>query len=160
MYQVAEGLRHAHSRGVIHRDIKPGNIMVLPDGNVKIMDFGIARMMHRDAVRRTRAGDLIGTVSYMAPEIFHNHEPDKKTDIFAYGVLYYELLVGEHPFQSTDPYSAMRRIMNDDPPSLRGRLAHCPEGLEILIQHLLMKDRETRFDELSDIIFDTEPLLR
>ncbi len=160
MYQVAEGLQYAHSKGVIHRDIKPGNVFLMADGKVKILDFGISRLVQRDGARRTREGDLIGTVSYMAPEIFHNHEPDKKTDIFAYGVLYYELLTGSHPFESKDPYTAMRRILGDDAPLLRETWPECPEGLEILVQHLLMRDREARFDELNDVIFETEPILR
>jgi eukaryotic-like serine/threonine-protein kinase len=160
MYQVAEGLQHAHQRGVIHRDIKPGNIMVLPDGRVKIMDFGIARLVQREGARRTREGDLIGTVSYMAPEMFRDHEPDKKTDIFAYGVLYYELLTGQHPFHAEDPFAIVKRIENDDPAPLRRQQPECPEALAILLQHLLMKDREMRLEELSDVLFDTEPILR
>ncbi len=160
MYQVAEGLQHAHSRGVIHRDIKPGNIMVLPDGRVKIMDFGIARLMQREGARRTREGDLIGTVSYMAPEMFREHEPDKKTDIFAYGVVYYELLTCEHPFHAADAYATIHRIENDEPAPLRKKLLHCPDELAILLQHLLTKDREMRLDDMSDVLFDTEPILR
>jgi serine/threonine protein kinase len=159
MYQVGEGLRHAHAHGVIHRDIKPGNIMVLPDGTVKIMDFGIARMMQREGIRYTREGDLIGTVSYMAPEIFQAREPDKRTDIFAYGVLYYELLTREHPFRADDPYAVIRRIINDDPLPLNAGLPACPPGLAMLLQHLLMKDPDMRFEEFGDVLFDTEPVL-
>ena len=88
---------------MVHRDVKPGNIRVLPDGNVKVMDFGIARLVESDADRRTRAGFLIGTLRYMAPEQFlEAQDADFQTDIFAYGETSYELLSGEHPFKSPD----------------------------------------------------------
>jgi serine/threonine-protein kinase len=161
MRQVAEGLKYAHARGVIHRDIKPANVMVLPDGTVKIMDFGIARVMQRADIRYTREGDLIGTIAYMAPELFQTNQPSKRTDIFAYGVLYYELLTREHPFRADDPYAVMRRIQNEDPmPLLRATLPTCPPDLVMLLQHLLAKDPNMRFEEFGDVLFDTEPILR
>jgi serine/threonine protein kinase len=160
MYQVAEGLQHAHAQGIIHRDIKPGNVMVLPDGRVKIMDFGIACLAQRQGSRLTREGYLVGTVPYMAPEMFGEHEPDKQTDLWAYGVLYYELLTGEHPFQAGDAYAIMKRIVNDEPVSLLSKLPSCPPALAILLQHLLIKDPEMRYEELNDVLFDMEPILR
>ncbi len=160
MYQIAEGLHHAHTHGVIHRDIKPGNIMVLAENKVKIMDFGIARLVNSPSDRRTREGYLIGAIMYMAPEIFLKGDADKRTDIFAYGVVYYEFLTGHHPFQAKDVYAAMNRISNDEPPALSESISGCPYALELLVQRLMMKDREARFDDLSDVLFDTEPILR
>ena len=160
MYQVAEGLHYAHLRGVIHRDIKPGNIMVLPNGEVKIMDFGIARLMGNTAARKTREGDLIGTVLYMAPESFRKYETDNRTDIFAYGVLFYEFLTGEHPFSGNDAMAIMNRIMYDEAEPVCSRVAGCPQSLDLLIRRLMMKDPETRYEDLSDVLFDEEPILR
>ncbi|MCU1291976.1 MAG: hypothetical protein JWP08_826 [Bryobacterales bacterium] len=160
MYQVAEGLMYAHARGVIHRDIKPGNIMVLPDGDVKIMDFGIARLLGNTGARKTREGDLIGTVLYMAPECFRKYETDERTDIFAYGVLFYEFLTGEHPFNAENAVAIMNRIMTDEPVPVGGKVVGCPQSLDLLIQRLMMKDPETRFDDMADVLFETEPILR
>ena len=121
MFQVAKGLQYAHSENVVHRDIKPGNIMVLPNGTVKVMDFGIARVMNKDGTRRTRQGDVAGTILYMAPEQFDGRDADKRTDIFAYADVYYELLTGEHPFFGKDFAAVMYRITA--PPSVAGELA-------------------------------------
>jgi serine/threonine protein kinase len=97
MQEVAEGLHCAHQHGIVHRDVKPANIMILPDDSVQIMDFGIARVT-ASASRQTRTGFVIGTVLYMSPEQFlPNMEADYRADIWAYGVIYYELLTGRHP---------------------------------------------------------------
>ena len=98
MTQVAEGLAYAHSKGVVHRDVKPANIMLLPDGSVKIMDFGIALAPDRN-VNMTQTGGLIGTLPYMAPEQIEGYKANEQTDIFAFGDVYYELLTGKHPFE-------------------------------------------------------------
>src|SRR5262249_60703684 len=101
MTQVAEGLAYAHSRGVVHRDVKPANIMLLPDGQVKIMDFGIALATNRMTATVTMDGFVVGTVPYMAPEQFTSDgKASEQTDIFAFGAVYYELLTGKHPFDA------------------------------------------------------------
>ena len=97
MSQAARGLDCAHQNHVVHRDIKPANIMVLKNGKAKILDFGIARLTQRDTTL-TQSGYLIGTIPYMAPELFDGVEGDELCDIWAYGVVYYELLTGRHPF--------------------------------------------------------------
>src|SRR5215470_11995656 len=102
MSEVADGLSYAHQHQVVHRDIKPANIMLLADGRVKIMDFGIARISRENATRLTHKGDVIGTLRYMSPEQFSTaSEAGHLCDIFAYGVVYYELLTGRHPFASS-----------------------------------------------------------
>jgi serine/threonine-protein kinase len=160
MIQVAAGLQYAHARNVIHRDIKPGNIMVLPNGTAKVMDFGIARMMDKSGTRRTRQGDIAGTILYMAPEQFKGCDADKRTDIFSYAALYYELLTGGHPFSGTDPGTVMYRITAYDPRPIREGLPECPAALEVMIQRLMLKDREIRPDNLEEVIFDTQPILQ
>ncbi len=160
MYQVAEGLRYAHSKGVIHRDMKPANIMVTPDGAVKIMDFGIARLAERDSTLRSRQGDFAGTIPYMAPEQFRGSDTTRLADIFSYGVIYYELLSGIQPFQAKDPGSVMYRITSYDPPSLRETIPDIPEALDNLIQRLIAKERELRVDQMEEVILDTEPILQ
>ncbi len=157
MSQVAEGLDCAHRHGVVHRDVKPANIMVLPDGRVKIMDFGIARITQdRDATRLTQEGWMVGTLLYMAPEQLSAGEVDALCDIFAYGVVYYELLAGRHPFQSPDSRTLMFKISFEDPPPLRDFLPQCPEQLDRVISKILQKDRELRYRSLKDVQFDTE----
>ena len=160
MYQVAEGLRHAHAKGVIHRDMKPGNIMVLPDGVTKILDFGIARLLGKDGTRRSRQGDFAGTIPYMAPELFHGVDADKLADIFAYGVIFYELLTGEQPFYAKDPGTVMYRITTYEPPPLRETIPEVPPALENLVRRLMAKERELRVEKMEDAVFDIQPVLQ
>ena len=157
MSQVAEGLECAHRNGVVHRDVKPANIMVRPDGRVKIMDFGIARVTQgRNATRLTQEGWVVGTLLYMAPEQFAGGEVDPLCDIFAYGVVYYELLTGMHPFQAPDSRALMFKISFEDPPPIRNIVPDCPEALERVIMRILHKDRELRYQSLKDVQFDTQ----
>jgi eukaryotic-like serine/threonine-protein kinase len=160
MDQVAAGLDCAHQNGVLHRDVKPANIRILPDGTVKIMDFGIARVnSDRNATRLTQQGDLIGTILYMSPEQFSGSEADALCDIFAYGVIYFELLTGKHPFRSSDPRSVMFKITMEDPESVRTLVPDCPEGLDRILSRALHKDRELRYQNLRDLQLDAEPLI-
>jgi tetratricopeptide (TPR) repeat protein len=160
MSQVAEGLHCAHSNGVLHRDVKPANIKLLPDGTVKILDFGIARLTRdREATRLTQQGDLIGTILYMAPEQFSGSEVDRLCDIFAYGSIYYELLAGKHPFASSDPRNVMFKITFQDPEPLREVAPEVPEGLEHIVNRALQKDRDLRYQNLRDLLIDAKPIL-
>jgi hypothetical protein len=160
MVQVADGLRSAHRAGVVHRDIKPGNIRLLPDGTVKLMDFGIARLLAGSAgTRLTRQGHVIGTLSYMAPEQILGEEVDALSDIFAYGSTYYELLTGKHPFQGSDPRSVFHKITAEDPEPIRNLVPDCPEALEQIVNRTLQKDRDLRYQSLRDVQVDTEPIL-
>jgi tetratricopeptide (TPR) repeat protein/predicted Ser/Thr protein kinase len=154
--QIADGLSCAHKNGVIHRDVKPGNVMVLADGAVKIMDFGIARLLREGAARLTQGSDLIGTVSYMAPEQFANAEVDALCDIWAFGVMFYELLTGLHPFIEKNPAAIMFKITNLDPPPI----ADCTPALERIVMKLLSRDRENRYQTMEDVQFELAPVLR
>src|SRR5450631_1618759 len=111
MAEVASGLRHAHVLGIIHRDVKPANVMLLLDGSVKIMDFGISLITQSTESRLTPRGAMIGTFRYMAPEQFRAAEPDMRSDIFAYGLIFYELLSGVHPFHAADAAAQMYNIL-------------------------------------------------
>ena len=159
MYQVAKGLHYAHKSGVVHRDVKPANIMLLPNGQVKIMDFGIARMVDAASSRRTRGGDLLGTTLYMAPELFRGADADALSDVFAYGVIYYELLSGVHPFEAADVSAVIYRIMSVDPLGLREVAPECPEALQVLVHRALAKDRARRYSELDDACLDADPIM-
>jgi serine/threonine protein kinase len=160
MGQVAEGLDCAHRNGVVHRDVKPANIRLLPDGTVKILDFGIARLTRDGAgTRLTHQGDLIGTLLYMSPEQVTGSDVDALSDIFAYGVTYYELLTGTHPFQATDPGAVLYKITSEDPRPVRSIVPECPEALEHVVHRALHKDRELRYQTLRDLQFDSEPVL-
>lgn len=158
MNQVAEGLQHAHSYGVVHRDVKPANIMVLPDSSVKIMDFGIA-LLTQAATRLTKTGLIPGTLRYMSPEQFRGANNDPMSDIFAFGITYYELLTGVHPFDAPSPPAIMYKIVNVDPEPIRQRCPECPEALDHAIMRCLHKDREMRFPNFADLQLDLRPIM-
>ncbi len=159
MAQVAGGLHHAHRHGVVHRDVKPANVMLLGDGTVKILDFGIALLSQATAARMTPQGSLIGTFAYMAPEQFQGSASDALTDIFSYGITCYKLLTYQHPFQAREIGELMSNIINRIPPPPRSLNPECPEALEDAILKTLSKDRETRYQTLEDLRFDLEPII-
>ncbi len=160
MTQVAEGLAYAHSKGVVHRDVKPENIMVLPDGEVKIMDFGIALAADRNSAV-TQTGGIIGTPSYFAPEQLEGAKANEQTDIFSFGDVYYELLAGVHPFEEykNDWRTLQIAIVNYEPRPLGDIVTGCPEALETLVHRTLAKDPEFRYRNLSEILLDSEAIL-
>jgi serine/threonine protein kinase len=111
--QLLDALSYSHSQGVVHRDIKPGNILVLQDGRIKVTDFGIARI---ESSTLTQFGDVIGTPSYMSPEQFGGQQVDKRSDLFSAGVILYHLITGEKPFPGNSMTTIMHRVINTDPP--------------------------------------------
>jgi hypothetical protein len=158
MSQVAEGLQCAHLNGVVHRDIKPANVMVLPDGTVKILDFGIARMTG-EVSRLTQSGYLVGTPLYMSPEQLQGADADALCDVWSFGVLYFELLTGQHPFLSQDNAWLIRNITIVNPPSVHSLTRGVPEGLAQVIRRALTKDRRRRYQSVEDVLVDTNPIL-
>jgi predicted Ser/Thr protein kinase len=159
MLQVADGLCYAHENGVVHRDMKPGNIIALRDGAVKILDFGIARVIRTpDATRLTQQGFLIGTLGYMAPEQLAGVDSDARCDIFAFGAIFYELVTGRHPFQAENAQRVMYRLSFDDPAPIQEFVAGAPDELQRVISKSIHKDREQRYQSLREIRLDLEPI--
>ena len=114
--EVLSGLHYAHLKGIIHRDIKPGNIMIDKKGQVKLMDFGIA--INKDTKRHTKVGNIVGSISYIAPELIKGGVPSPKTDIYSLGIVLYEMLEGKLPFSSTNDYELMDMHLNTKPPKI------------------------------------------
>lgn len=160
MIQVAQGLQCAHEHGIVHRDVKPANIMRLTDGSVKIMDFGIARITRDAATRLTQTGYLIGTFPYMAPEQFRSGETDALCDIWAYGVVYYEFITGVHPFEAPNPGSLMKRITLDEPDPITNLVPEFTPELAAVVGRLLGKNREDRYQSFDDFLFDAGDIVR
>ncbi len=142
---VCEALHYAHSKGVIHRDIKPDNIFLLADGRVKVADFGIARL--GVPFTATRAGDLIGTPGYMSPEQVKGEEVDHRTDIFSLGVVLYEMLTGKNPFLGESLAASMYRIVNLEPLPLSEFGLALPPWVQGVITRSLMKRRDLRYGD-------------
>ncbi len=159
MSQVGMGLQCAHDNGVVHRDVKPANIKVLPNRAVKMMDFGIARLTRDDSTRLTQKGDLIGTIRYMSPEQFAGLDVDALCDIFAYGVIFYELVSGAHPFEASDVAAFMYKITEGNPVPLSQLVAGCPPTLQQIVMRAIEKDRDLRYQSLEDLLLDMRPLL-
>jgi len=160
--EVADGLAYAHSRGVVHRDIKPANIMLLNDGSVKIMDFGIALAANRPAITVTMEGFVVGTVAYLAPELFTSTiKADEQTDVYSFGVVCYELLTGRHPYESSlhDPSALRLAILTQQPEALGKILDSCPDALELLVHRALAKEREFRYQKFEELRLDSEAIL-
>ena len=160
LLQAAAGLHHAHVNGLVHRDIKPGNIMVLRDFSLKLLEFGIARLMQTSSARLTQQGMLIGTANYMSPEQLRGADSDAISDIFSLGVVAYEFLAGQHPFQANDPVAVMFAITGKEPEPLRKYAPDCPPALEEIVMRALAKDRDERYQTAEDIVQDLQPVLR
>jgi serine/threonine-protein kinase len=150
--QVADGLAYAHDHGIVHRDVKPANIMILNDGRVKITDFGIARM--RAAEVRTQTGVMLGSPRYMAPEQVLGKRAETRSDIFSLGVILYEMLTGEPPFTGTDVNSMMFQTINFTPPPPSSRAAEVPAVLDFIIAKMLAKSPEDRYQDAAELAHD------
>ncbi len=148
--QVCRGLDFAHKRGVIHRDIKPGNIQVLPDGTAKILDFGIARFKGGTG-EKTKTGLVMGTPTYMAPEQIKGEPIGHRADMWAVGTILYELLSGHRPFETDTIPGLIYKIVHASPPSLDARAMGLPDGVEEVVDRALTKDPDGRYRDLADM---------
>ena len=154
--QVAEGLEAAHEEGVVHRDIKPANVMVDAKGRATIMDFGLARLT--EASRLTKADQTMGTVAYMSPEQAQGMEVDNRSDIWALGVVLYEMVRGQRPFQGEYDQALLFEIVHQEPEPLTGVRAGVPMELEFIVGKCLAKDREDRPATTQEIARDLRTL--
>jgi len=139
---LCTGLHYAHQEGVVHRDVKPGNIWLLPDGTVKLLDFGIAKI---ESSHITRAGSIVGTAGYMAPEQVVGESSDGRADIFSAGVVLYELLSGRKPFEAATPTAILARILHDQPDPIERFVPELPPALVATLTHVLERDPANRF---------------
>jgi serine/threonine protein kinase len=145
MAQIADAMSHAHSRGIIHRDLKPDNVYVAPDGRVKVLDFGLARMLRIPELSAlTRSGTALGTCSYMAPEQAAGKEADERSDLYAVGVMLYEFLCGMVPFSADEPASVLYMQVHQAPEPPRAVNPDLPCDVENLILCLMDKDPARR----------------
>ena len=154
--QIADAMAHAHERGVIHRDLKTPNVIVMPGGRVKVLDFGLAKHMTPGEITLktqsistlTSEGAIVGTMHYMAPELFRGEPADARSDVWALGVVLYEMANGKRPFRGRTSYELSSMILHDSPPPLREIV---PLGLRSVIEHCLAKEPAQRYQHASEI---------
>jgi serine/threonine protein kinase/tetratricopeptide (TPR) repeat protein len=169
--QIVDALGAAHKAGIVHRDIKPENIMVRPDGLVKVLDFGLAKLVERPVGPhanlteastidwgRTETGVVMGTVSYMSPEQTRGQKLDARTDIFSLGVVLYEMIAGLSPFAHATPADVIASILEKEPPPLAHFTAEAPEGMEAIVRKTLRKNREERYQTAGELQTDLKRL--
>ncbi len=150
--QTAEGLLSAHEKAIIHRDIKPDNIFITNDGVVKILDFGIAKILNQTHI--TKFDSTPGTIAYMSPEQIKDEEVDQRTDIWSLGVVFYEMLTGQRPFKGESDPAMIYSILNEEPAELNIYYKNYPETIQHIINKLLHKDKQLRYSFLYELIKD------
>jgi hypothetical protein len=156
--QLCNALNYAHEQGVVHRDIKPANLFILPDGTVKLLDFGVAKLTTSTL---TRQGDILGSVSYMSPEQVSGSESlDGRSDIFSAGVMLYELIAGRKPFQGDTPTATIVKILREDPPPLESFAAGLPPRLVAAVRRALAKEPADRFATAGEFARELQTIRR
>ncbi|UCF37464.1 MAG: serine/threonine-protein kinase [Acidobacteriota bacterium] len=161
LIEAAEAIEKAHSAGFIHRDLKPANLMLTPEGHVKVMDFGLAKRILKDAeveqaitAGLTRKGSTLGTLAYMSPEQLRGDELDTRSDLFSFGVVMYEMLSGVNPFRRKQSMETASAILNESAPPLGRYLADVPYRLELIVSKLLSKEMQLRYQLIHDVKTD------
>jgi Tol biopolymer transport system component/predicted Ser/Thr protein kinase len=158
--QIADALARAHAAGIVHRDLKPANVMVLGDGRVKVLDFGLAKLVRPgDASIRTletgtaltAEGHIVGTVAYVSPEQAEGRPVDARSDVFSFGALLYELVTGQRAFHGNSAVGTLASVLHQDPPPIRSIDSSLPEELERIVARCLRKDPERRFQTMADL---------
>jgi serine/threonine protein kinase len=149
LLQIAEGLAYAHSRDVVHRDVKPANIIVTSKGRIKLLDFGLARVASQSNI--TRRGVILGTPDYMSPEQAMGRTVTARSDQFAAGAVFYEFLSGTKPFRGKSLHSVLYQILSEEPEPLLTLNPHLPLRLVMVVQGMMRKDPEKRFASMEDV---------
>ena len=152
--QILRALQHAHDKGIVHRDVKPQNIMLISDGTIKVTDFGIARFSRSET--RTMTDGAIGSVHYISPEQAKGNVTDAKTDLYSVGVMLYEMLTGRLPFQSDNAVSVALMQLQNEPELPRQINPDIPQGLEQIIMKAMQKNVNDRYQSASEILVDIE----
>ena len=168
--QAARGLAAAHEKGIVHRDLKPENLFIMKDGQAKVLDFGLAKLMQPAvlapsgekpvSVSPTEAGTILGTVGYMAPEQARGEATDHRADLFALGAILYELLTGRRAFSGASPLETLYLICHEEPAPLIASGREIPLGLEAIVRRCLEKEPLQRFQSASDLAFDLNACLQ
>ena len=148
--QVSSGLQAAHSKGLVHRDIKPGNIMITPEGKVKVTDFGIVSLQNEES-DITKTGSILGTASYISPEQAQGKPVSKESDLYSLGTVLYELITGRPPFEGDTPIATATKHITDKPEKLSTYRADIPKGIENAVLKLLHKYPKDRFKNAEDL---------
>ena len=148
--QVSSGLQAAHSKGLVHRDIKPGNIMITPEGKVKVTDFGIVSLQNEES-DITKTGSILGTASYISPEQAQGKSVSKESDLYSLGTVLYELITGRPPFEGDTPIATATKHITDKPEKLSTYRANIPKGIENAVLKLLHKYPKDRFKNAEDL---------
>ncbi len=154
--QIAAGLQAAHQKGIVHRDIKSGNVMLTKSGQVKIMDFGLAKV--KWSVLVTREGTTVGTAAYMSPEQARGDKVDHRSDLWSMGVIFYQMLAGRLPFKGDFEQAVMYSIMNEDVEPIAGVRSDLPSGVDDLVRKILSKEPIHRYQDASEFLSDLRAL--
>lgn len=157
--QILRALQHAHDKGIVHRDVKPQNIMLLQNGSIKVTDFGIASFSRSETATIAENG-AIGSVHYISPEQARGDFTDAKADIYSVGVLMYEMLTGQLPFTSENAISVVMMHMNDEPANMHSINGSIPIGLEQITLHAMQKDPKARYQSAAELLLDLDEFKR